>query len=235
MPHHLRSERHRRKRNHIRFARIARYANPKYHWRKLLEDIKSAKAGLKMWQLDNAKSEAELRGAIRGKLFATFLAGTPIAGIGSPAGYAIQIWSNDPMLGVVCGVLLANVLGLIAFQIIWGSTNRAFYEKRYGGWSHRWAALFHDLWPMQWKSIRIALFMNIFLLPLAWVVTALLHLAFPNGLRFIPIGFLLSAAEAVFIQTTTLRLLGDLFERHSRVLARQYSPSLDSCPVPEEC
>lgn len=181
-----------------------------------------------MWQLDKAKNEAELRKAIRGKLFATFLAGTPVAGLGSPIGYGIQIATGSVKFGFVSGVLLANLFGLIAFQVIWSFSNRGFYERRFGGRSHRWAAQFRDLWPMQWRSVKIALFMNIFLIPLGWVVSMLLEWLLPQASRYIPLGFVMSASEAVFIQTTTLRLLGDLFEKHARVMAAHYAPTLDS-------
>ncbi|MBL8059925.1 MAG: hypothetical protein JNK63_04315 [Chthonomonas sp.] len=233
MQHLRRAERHKRKRASVRIARFSRYLSPKYHWRKLVEDVKSAKAGLSMWQLDKAKSEGELRKAIRGKLFATFLAGTPIAGFGAPIGYGIQIATGNPLIGIYSGVLLANCLGLLAFQVVWATTNRAFYARRHYGLMARWKAMLEDLWPMQWQSIKIALVMNLFLLPLTWIIAAVMTWLFPQGIRYIPLGLVVSGAEAVFIQTTTLRLLGDLYERHARVLARKYSPTLDQAI--EEC
>ncbi len=223
-----RSERHRRTRTKIKAWRLSRYLNPKYHLRKLIEDIKSAKAGLKMWHLDSATSENEMRKAIRGKLFATFLAGTPVAGLGAPIGYAIQVGTNNVMLGVILGVLIANFLGLVAFQVVWATSNREFYRRKYSHFGDRWRAMFHDIWPMQWKSVKIALMMNLFMLPLAWIVTIAISWLFPQGIRFVPISFVISATEAVFIQSTTIRLLGDLFERHSRALARRYAPTLSS-------
>lgn len=229
--HHLRrAERHKRKRASVRVARISRYLSPKYHWRKLVEDVKSAKAGLAMWKLDKARSESELRKAIRGKLFATFLAGTPVAGLGAPIGYGIQIATGNPMIGIYSGVLLANILGLLAFQVVWATTNRDFYNRRHHGLVAKWKAMLEDLWPMQWQSIKIALVMNLFLLPLTWIISMAMTWLFPQGIRYIPLSFLVSGAEAVFIQTTTLRLLGDLYERHARVLAKKYLPSLDLVP-----
>ena len=223
-----RAERHRRRRQQVKLSRFGRYANPKYHYHKLVEDIKSAKAGLAMWHLDSATSETEMRKAIRGKLFATFLAGTPVAGLGAPIGYAIQVATGNVMYGVVLGVLIANFLGLVAFQIVWATSNREFYRRQYTHFGERWNSMFHDIWPMQWKSVKIALMMNLFMLPLAWIVTIVIAWLFPQGLRFVPISFVISASEAIFIQGTTIRLLGDLFERHSRVLARRYSPSIGS-------
>lgn len=181
-----------------------------------------------MWQLDKANSESELRRALRGKLFATYLAGAPIAGIGPWIGYGVQVSTGHVLFGVIVGVLIANALGLLGFQLIWATTNKEFYKRRYGAFGQRWNGMLHDLWPMQWKSIQIALMMNLVMLPLAQIVIWVVEWLFPAGLRFVPISLVVSGTEAVLIQSTTIRLLGDLFERHSRVMARHYSPSLDS-------
>lgn len=222
-----RAERHRRRRIKVKAFRFSRYASPRYHWRKIVEDVKSARAGLKMWQLDRAEDETMLRHAIRGKLFATFIGGTPVASIGPLVGYGIQLGTGNAFFGVVCGVLLANLFGLLAFQVIWSTTNKSFYERRSVGFWNRWKAMLRDLWPMQWKSIQIALLMNAIMLPLAKLVILLVEWLFPTAVRYIPMSMIVSMTEALLIQSTMIRLMGDLFERHARVMAKRYAPSLN--------
>ncbi len=221
-----RTERHRRLRGKIRTWRFSRYLSPRYHVRKFLEDIKSTRAALKMWQLDKAEDENSLRNAIRGKLFGTYLAGGLFAGTGPPVAYGVQLATGNAFLGVVCGNMWAIVVGLLAFQSIWSFTNKDFYERRYGGFVARWKAMLIDLWPMQKKSIYIALGMNVIMLPLAKIVVVLFEWILPGGIRFLPIPFLITLTEAVLINSTLLRLMGDLFDRHSRTIARRHAGSL---------
>lgn len=205
---------------------MSRYASPKYHVRRFIEDLKSTRAALKMWQLDRAADESALRVAIRGKLFGTYLAGGMFAGTGAPVAYAVQIATGNAFLGIVIGMIWANMIGLLAFQTIWSVTNRTFYERRVGGFVDRWRAMLRDLWPMQWKSIKIAVGLNCVLLPIAKLVVIAFEHFFPSAVRFIPIPFLVTLTEAFLINSTLLRLMGDLFDRHSRALAARYSPSL---------
>lgn len=222
-----RRARHNALRKKVARLRISRYLSPKYHVRKLVEDLRSAKAGLKMWQLDRASDEASLRHAIRGKFFATYVVGALFASIGPYIGYAVQVSSGNVILGIYTGVGLANILGLVAFQAVWYVTNKSFYAKRYHGFVKMWNGMLHDLLPMQWKSIQIAVVMNILLFPIAKGVEWMGHMWFPQVLRYVPVSLIVSITEALLIQSTSLRLMGDLFEKHSRLLAKRYAPSLD--------
>jgi hypothetical protein len=87
-------------------------------------------------------------------------------------------------------------------------------------------ALFQDLIPMQLKSLQITVLMNIVMLPIVGILLGIVETRLSiDAKRFLPINLIATLTEFVLIQSTCLRLMGDLFERHSKILARKYSPN----------
>ncbi len=222
-----RALRHARRRQRVKLVRVVRFADPRYHLRKLLEDIRHCKTSLNMWQLDKAQDELSLRGAIRGKLFGTYLASSLFAGIGPWIGYGIQVNTGRPTLGFFSGMLFAILIGMVSYQVIWMVSNKAFYAHRFhGDLMGRIRALFQDLIPMQLKSLQITVLMNIVMLPIVGILLGIVETRLSiDAKRFLPINLIATLTEFVLIQSTCLRLMGDLFERHSKILARKYSPN----------
>lgn len=208
---------------------IRDFANPAYHVRKIIEDFRAAKHALKNRDLDTiSHDEVEFAHALRGRLFACFmLAGAP-AGLGPIIGTFVQYQTGKPTLALWVGIVSANILNTVAFQIVWWLAHRKMYARTAPTPWGRFQSFERDILKLQWDGFRLALIIIAVTGPVATAVIELLNHFAPDVSRVVPFPLLTSWVEILLLQSSLVRLMGDLFERHSHRLAKNHLT-----PVPE--
>jgi hypothetical protein len=208
---------------------IRDFANPRYHIRKIVEDFRAAKHALRNRDLDTlSHNEVEFAHALRGRLFACFmLAGAP-AGLGPIIGTFVQYQTGKPTLALWVGIISANILNTVSFQVVWWFAHRKMYARTAPTAIGRFKSFEHDILRLQWDGFRLALIIIAVTGPVATAVIELLNHFAPQVSKVVPFPLLTSWTEILLLQSSLVRLMGDLFERHSHRLAQNHLT-----PVPE--
>ncbi len=194
-----------------------RYANPLYHLRKLREDLGAMWHALRLHLDGRVPDETSLAKAFRGKLMACFWLSGPTSWIGWSLSYYLQRRFENPLLGQYSVPAINMVVTTFAYQVFWWLGNRELYRGE-GGFRR----FERDLLPVHGNGIRIGMSFNL----VTWPLTSLLLL----GIQFlnqraavaIPAVAVQQAVDAIFVNTTFMRLMGDFFERWSVVLASRH-------------
>jgi hypothetical protein len=199
------------------------WVNPAYHYRKIKEDLGAAKQGLKVWNLDSLRSDpVRFATAARGKMFATFVLSGACSAPALPIGMGAQAATNNAWIGMGVTILLGHTIANIAFQIIWAVTNRNLYRS-HGNFVARLVAMEKDLLPLQWEVIKIATYWTAVAMPLNAVIALAIEKGLPNLIRVVPIGPFMAILDALIFNGPFVRMMGNLYERYSKVLAQRYT------------
>jgi hypothetical protein len=199
------------------------FSNPLYHWRKIREDVSASRAALKNWHLSEISDPCTFEKAARGKLFSTFVIAGLISMIALPAGAAVQAATANAYWGLAATIVTGQTVAFLAYQAIWFSSNRDLY--RTGSVFQNFRRLQHDLLPMQWEGLKIvSLFISLGLPFLAVISWLLQHFA-PGAVRVVPISVIAAVLDALLFNSNFVRAMGNLFEKHARVLTRRYTES----------
>lgn len=199
---------------------IKLFLNPGYHLKKIVEDIKAAKDALAKRNLDELLTDrVALAHAFRGRLFATFILSGVFGMLGPLLGTATQYSTGNPYGGLITGVLIANIFGTTGYQIIWSFAHRKLYKRCSRSWIGRFVALQRDLIKMQLVGFVQTLAMIGVVLVLMLGVIWLIEKLSKQASMIIPFAVIGPMVEMVVVQSMVVRAVGDLFERHSWVLA----------------
>lgn len=195
-------------------AYIKNFLNPRYHLRKLLEDIRAARASLKRWDFERLRQDRErLAEAFRGRLFSAYLLSGFFGAIGVFAATIMQAVTAEGVKSFLWALLLANVLATLAFQGIWGVAHPKMYRSMKGNW---FVNMQRDILPVQWGGVRLVFVALLLLAPLTILIIHQLEIRMSKDVfRFIPFPIISAGVEMIVIHSTMVRLMGDLFERHS--------------------
>lgn len=196
---------------------------PSYHLRKIVDDLKSAKHALAARDLDSIRQDEEaLARAFRGRMFATFLLSGAFGMFGPLLGTAFQYSTGNPTEGFLLGLLIANVFGTLGYQIIWYAAHRKMYHARAKTFGARFMALERDLLPLQWDGLRYTLLFLLLTVPIMLLIIKGFEWLAAPAAKVIPFAVLGPMIEMVVIHSSLVRVMGDLFERHSHRVAHRY-------------
>jgi len=198
------------------------FANPVYHLTKLRQDFAAARHALQIWHLSEVVHDAPvLERAIRGKMFATFVIAGLISIVALPIGAAVQVATLNAWWGLIATILIGHFTANAGFQVIWSVTNRDLYRHWPSAWE-RFLALQHDLLPMQVQGLKIVAYILVVALPFnATLAMAVQHWV-PGAVKVVPVNILSALVDAALFNSTFVRLMGNLFERHATVLTGYY-------------
>ena len=203
-----------------------RYANPRYHVTKMLEDLRATLHALRCRDLSGLDQENYAR-ALRGRLFACFV----VAGAFSSSGMLVSLWlqsvSHSPYIGVLSVYVANNVLCTIAYQIAWWISSKEFYKEGRNPLKTL-SLVISDVWPVQWQGLKWAALAALITLPFNIVVLFVLKTFAPKVGDYIPAAVLVAVVDFVFVSGTFVRVMGDIFANHSLVLAKRYWTSKES-------
>lgn len=223
-------------RPHFGFGEMIAYlrdlASPRYHLRKLREDLRASRHALKNRDLEAIRHDVEsLTRAIRGRLVAVYFMVGPFGSLGFFAGLWFQyvVAQDLPFSGVLTmlvTVTFGNIGSIIGFQTIWFWAHRNLYRDEEGTFWGQVMDMWRDIVPMQVHGIKLWAGANVVLLPAMALFLAALEAAFPRFVKLVPIAVVAPALEVVFLHTTLIRLMGDLFESESERMARRHTRAL---------
>ncbi len=222
-----RAESRRRRKNQVKQARVVRYlkdfAKPSYHWHSFRDDLKAARHALANRELDELRDDPiALAKAFRGRMFACYVLAGPFGAIGLIAGTAIQyIWKN-PYFGYLSTVIINNIIITVVFQIIWAVAHKRLYAEEVESRSEWFQSLQRDLLPVQLRAFKYALLVMVFVVPFIIGTIKLVEIISVKAALAIPFAPLGAALELAVQNVTLVRLIGDLFDRHSKVLAERH-------------
>jgi hypothetical protein len=205
---------------------LREFLRPAYHIKRFIEDLKAARHALQNRRieslLDDRKSLAE---AFRGRLFATYLLSGVFGALGPLTGLVTQYVTESPYLGFFVGLLLANLFATIAFQAIWALAHQRIYACETRKWSRWIVNLERDILPIQWDGFRLALLVIIVTAPVMVGAIWLIESANEEAAKVIPFPIIGPMIEMVVIHSSLVRIMGDLFERHSWRMADRHKTS----------
>lgn len=197
--------------------------SPAYHLRKIREDLGAAWHGLRHWNLDQVRAcRTSLAQAFRGRLFATFWMAGSFAFLGPLTGAAAQALTHSPWIAMTVTFLSAQVYGLIGYQLVWAIAHRRLYRQAGGSRVQKFLRMQRDLLPIQLGAFKIVAVMSLIALPLNSLLIGSFSHFWPEQARYLPVPIIMPVIEFFVIQATLIRLMGDLFERHSWRLADRH-------------
>ena len=205
-------------------VRIVRnYTNPLYYLRKLVEDLRSARHAIVNWNMLEMRDKPdELAKAFRGKFLAVFFLAGPFAVVAMAISTVVQFQTRDPFLGLILFLALTQILCTIAFQVLWMIANARLYMNDYKSW---WPRIKHnvlDVFPAQWTGFQAWLVIYLVAIPLNTLIIFLLKWTVPDIAHYVPMGPVAGLIDVLLFQPPFIRAMGDIFEKHSHVLARRY-------------
>lgn len=205
---------------------IKQFAKPGYHWRKIKEDFRASIHALRNRDLVVLKNdEASLAHAVRGRLLATYFMVGPFGMLGPIAGafFQYKLAQHFPWVSVASffiTILIGNIFSIIGFQIIWALSANPLYRHRV---FFDILLFWRDLLPLQANGFKRWAGANVILMPLCTVMLSLIDRFAPAFAKAVPVGVLTPMLEIVFVHTSLIRLMGDLFERESRRIAANHA------------
>jgi hypothetical protein len=137
-------------------------------------------------------------------------------------GTAFQYSTGNPTEGFLLGLLLANVFGTLGYQVIWYVAHRKMYFARAKTFGARFMALERDLLPLQWDGLRYTLLFLLLTVPIMLLIIKGFEWLAAPAAKVIPFAVLGPMVEMVVIHSSLVRVMGDLFERHSHRVAHSY-------------
>ncbi len=212
---------------------LREFLRPRYHLHKIQEDVKASVHALKNRDLEVLKyNEESLGRAIRGRLLAAYFLVGPFGALGPIVGVGFQYWvaAHLPFPGFstyMVILLVGNFFSTLGFQIIWGVSSRTLYRGRQW-WFYDFLSMWRDILPLQWQGLKRWAVANVFLVPMASLALSLIDKFLPLVSKNVPLAILVPFLELLFVHTSLIRLMGDLFEVEShRIAANHAHPVTD--------
>jgi len=204
-----------------------RYLSPRYHAHKIVEDIRSIGVAISQRKAFGPNlGMNELAHALRGHLFGSFFVSGGFSWIGFLTGAIVQARTGNPFIGLLVTICVGHLAATAAFQTVWWLDHRAIYRSSMPSvWRCVWE-MEKDLWPIHAAGFRIALTFGLVTVPLNATWLLVLSRWAPVLAQKLPSGIWVAIIDLILVHTTFVRLMGDLFERHSHVLALRFRPRL---------
>jgi hypothetical protein len=198
-----------------------------YHVRRLREDLQAfASAMILRRSLGLGDDFEALVQLFRGKLFGSFFFSGAFGLVGVALGSAAQYATGSPWVGLFSTVLIAQVACTVAYQVVWWIDNRNLYHAAARTPWARFVEMERDLLPVHKVGLQWALTFALVSVPLNSLLIVVASAISESFARALPMGVLVMAVDAVLVNGTFIRLMGDLFERHAMKLAEKYHPVL---------
>jgi len=166
--------------------------------------------------------------AFRGKLFGSFFFSGPFSLSGVLFGTALQYAFRNPWLGIFAPVLVGHLVATVAYQIIWWLDNRKLYATYTASPFRRWIEMEKDLIPVHVAGFKMAFAFAAVTIPLNSVILVTLDHFSPYLAAVLPMSVVVMLVDVIFVSSTIVRVMGDMFERHAFVLADKYRMALNA-------
>ena len=208
---------------------LAKYGNPVYHWHRMQEDLLHFSNAIKN-RKDFGRDIMDRQGlaeAFRGKLFGSFFFSGPFSFTGVLFGAALQYLFKNPWLGIFAPVAIGHLVSTIAYQVIWWLDNRKLYATYTSSGWRQFIEMEKDLIPIHIAGFKVALAFAAITIPFNSVILVILDHFSHYLATVLPMSVMVMFVDLLFVSSTIVRVMGDLFERHAFVLADKYRMALN--------
>jgi hypothetical protein len=209
------------------WAKLKCYLNPSYHFRKMREDFEAFGQYLVARKtFGQALDTGSLVSSFRGKLFGSFFLSGGFSLVGVAAGTYLQVITGNPWVGLFVPIVVGAIAATTVYQIVWWCDNwRLYHLYRHHSWE-RIAEFEKDLLPIHASGLRMAAIFALLTVPLNSILIKVLDLINPHIAQVVPISVVYWITDVVLLQSTFVRVMGDIFEAHAHTLAEKYRPTL---------
>ena len=206
---------------------VIRYANPVYYYKKLKEDLGAFyRAVRNRKEFSLTLDRAALEDAFRGKLFGCFFLSGAFSFVGIAIGGALQVLTRKPSVGLFATIVLVSLICTAGYQLIWWLDNKKLYlATRDTPWG-RFMELQRDLIPVHLVGFKLALIFGFLTIPINVLIIVVASAINESIAPYLPMPVLVFLIDFILVQQPLMRLMGDAFERHSKVLADKYTARL---------
>lgn len=196
------------------------YLDPRYHIDQMREDLRATLHALRCKNLKNL-DRVEFAKALRGRLFACFFVAGPFSFTGVVASVWLQARSHNLWVGMISMYIINIAVSTLAYQVAWGVSSREFYSEKRSPWRLATNVL-ADIWPVQWKGLVWAFTFSMISIPFNSVLIVVIYAFLPKTAESVPMGLVVAVFDFVFVSGTFVRVMGDIFEKYSVILADRY-------------
>lgn len=203
--------------------RLLDYLNPKYHLRRISEDLSLMRqAMLTRRVLSQPHSREDLQQMFRGKLFSCFFLSGPFSFVAVAIASYLQYLTRSAWVGLFSTIFLIMLITLIAYQFFWWIDNRRIYMESGSFGRAEFMAMQRDLWPVHWFGMRTGLTFAAVGVPINGAIIGLADLVARNVSRNLPMPIIVIVIDAIVVQGTFVRIMGDFYDRYSHRLAERH-------------
>ena len=209
------------------WGKLCCYANTVYHIRKLKEDFTAFGQYLvarKTFGL--ALDTGSIATGFRGKLFGSFFVSGSFSLLGVVAGTYAQVVTGNPWIGLFVPIIVGAIAATSVYQAVWLLDNWRIYRLYRHHFWEQFVEFEKDLLPIHASGLRMAAFFAVVTVPLNTVLIKVLDFINPHIAQMLPISVIYYLTDLLLLQSTFVRVMGDIFERHSHLLAEKYRPTL---------
>lgn len=204
--------------------RVRDFLNPAYHIRQFVEDMRLMRKALldrKAFETDHDMES--LAKVFRGRLFSAFFITGSSGLIAAALAYAIQRYFDNPWIGLFATILFGIVVTSLAYQIFWFIDNKGLYQKNGHQTIGSLVEMQRDLWPVHFMGIKTGLTFLILTTPVNGLIIGLIEFFNRKFAAVLPVPVIMYVVDLILVQGAFLRLMGDFFDRYSKVLAKKYA------------
>jgi hypothetical protein len=203
------------------------YLNPAYHVRKMREDFSAFREYLVARKTFGMSLDTGsiVRG-FRGKLFGSFFLSGGFSLVGVAAGTYLQAITRNPWIGLFVPIVVGAIAATTVYQIVWWCDNWRLYRLyRRHPWE-QFGEFERDLYPIHVSGLRMAAIFALLTIPLNSALIKVLDFINPTIAQVLPISIVYWLTDVALLQSTFVRVMGDIFEAHAHKLAEKYRPTL---------
>lgn len=212
--------------------RILPYLNPAYHIRQMKEDLRLMRQALRTQRVfSKPHTPDELQQLFRGRLFTCFFLSGPTSFLGAGIGGVLQWMTNNAWVGLFGTILGTLLVTTIAYQVFWFFGNRRVYRVGgHFGW-RGFHDLQRDLWPVHLFGAKTGLSFALVAIPINAVIIGIFE--FFGLASRLPVPLLVLIIDAIVVQGTFVRIMGDFFDRYAHELSLKHFDYLASVEAGE--
>ncbi|MDX1932286.1 MAG: hypothetical protein SFU56_06750 [Capsulimonadales bacterium] len=202
-----------------------RLYNPVYHFKRAIHDIRTLRQSFETFgQPQRFTSQEHLARVLHQRLFLAATIAIPATITGITVGALVQTQTGSFEAGLLINLLIANVIGLVGLEILWGWLSRDLYHCRHLTGFRKLQAMITDLAMVHLHSLIGVLLINALSMGLTGYLLENIHRWQPtwNLNRYVPATLISPIFGWCLLDAPFIRHMNDLYETHAHKLAERY-------------
>ena len=214
-----------------------RLYNPIYHIKRASVDLRALRHGFQtLGQPQTFTSLKGLAEVLHGRMMLAATVAVPATIIGIVTGTFVQTSTGSIPAGLLVNLILANVLGTIGLQILWGWLSRDLYKARGQNGLRMYQAVVRDLATIHWHSLLGVLLINGLSMGLTTYVLENMHHWQPkwNLNHYVPATLISPIIGWMLLDAPFIRYMNDLYAKQTEKMAQLHKDVIVAGPPPQE-